>query len=65
MGCIFQDHFLNFYRMQDFDDMHVAYRDNAQREHCIALYQRPMAPTRYPDQHCIEPSIRFLSHQLH
>ena len=56
--------------MQDFDDMHVAYRDNAQRERYIALYQRPMAPTRYPDQHCmealgIEPSIRFLSHQLH
>ena len=50
--------------------MHVAYRDDAQRERYIALYQRLMAPTRYPDQHCmealgIEPSIRFLSHQLH
>ncbi|KAI5443202.1 hypothetical protein KIW84_012023 [Lathyrus oleraceus] len=40
--------------MQDFDDMHVAYRDDAQRECYIALYHRPMAPTRYPDQHCIE-----------
>ncbi|KAI5409659.1 hypothetical protein KIW84_055195 [Lathyrus oleraceus] len=64
------DHFPNFYRMQDFDDMHVAYRDDAQRERYIALYQRPMAPTCYPDQHCMEalgikPSIQFLSRQLH
>ncbi|KAI5425497.1 hypothetical protein KIW84_031340 [Lathyrus oleraceus] len=56
--------------MQDFDDMHVAFRDDAQRERYISLHQRPMAPTRCPDQHCmealgIEPSIRFQSHQLH
>ena len=50
--------------------MHVAFRDDAQIEHYISLHQRPMAPTLYPDQHCmealgIEPSIRFLSYQLH
>ncbi|KAI5417479.1 hypothetical protein KIW84_042185 [Lathyrus oleraceus] len=68
--CVFRIPFPNFYRMQDFDDMHVAFRDDAQRDRYIALHQLPMAPTRYPDQHCmealgIEPSIRSLSHQLH
>ena len=55
--------------MQNFDNMHVTLRDDAQRQRYIALFQRPMAPTRYPDQTCmdalgIESSIRFLCSQL-
>ncbi|KAI5399614.1 hypothetical protein KIW84_064804 [Lathyrus oleraceus] len=61
--------FPNLCRMQNFDDMHVVFIDDSQRGRYIVLYQRPMAPTRYPDKDCmdalgIEPSIRFLCHQL-
>ena len=55
--------------MQSFDDMHVTFRDDTQRQRYAVLSQCPMAPTRYPDQHCmgtlgIEPSVRYLCNQL-
>lgn len=67
--CAFRTCLLTLYRMQNPDDMHVAFRDDAQRERYYVHMRRPMAPTRYPDHDCmdalgIEPSVRFLCHQL-
>ncbi|XP_058762818.1 uncharacterized protein LOC131636188 [Vicia villosa] len=56
-------------RMNYLDGMVVVFRDEAQRARFTALSARPMVPTRYPDQSCmealgIEPSIRYLCNQL-
>ena len=51
------------------DGMVVIFRDEAQKARFATLSARPMVPTRYPDQSCmealgIEPSIRYLCNQL-
>ena len=48
------------------DGMVVIFRDEAQKARFATLFARPMVPTRYPDQSCmealgIEPSIRVTS----
>lgn len=53
------------FRMQNFDDMHVHFRDGIQKKWYEALSKRPMLPTRYPDSDYfealgIEPNIKSM-----
>ena len=55
--------------MPHFDDMHMVFRDDAQRRRYATLSARPMLPTRYPDPNCIEAlgieaSVKYLWNQL-
>lgn len=57
------------FRMQNLDNMHVHFRDEAQKKRYVALSKRPMLPTRYPDSHFLEtlgikPNIRSMCSQL-
>lgn len=55
--------------MQNFDDMHVVFRDEIQRKCYAILYECPMLPARYPDPDFmetldLEASVRYLCNQL-
>lgn len=65
---VFFIHTNHTFRMQNFDGMHVHFRDDIQKKRYKALSERLMLPTRYPDSDClkalgIEPNIRSMFNQ--